>query len=179
MSKLTIVRKSLETNPEVVIAKVFEKNYLPGRDGYWSHTMDFWVVPKNGLYTAKKLQDFMMSLVPEGLEPTSIDDFRQYNKKSSLDLGKLYFDEDIGQEKVTRICTLSDEELLNVSGFVNGQRTIEEDRPYQRRTWVSLFPNKALVRDLLEGKLNSVYNVQPKELKRYRPGVLQRLVKRK
>ena len=40
MSKLTIVRQSLETNPEVVIAKVFERNHLPERDDYWSHTVE-------------------------------------------------------------------------------------------------------------------------------------------
>ena len=176
MSKLSIVKQSLETNPEVVIAKVFENNYLPGRNGYWSHTMDFWVAPKNGLYTAEELQEFMMGLVPEGLEPTSKDDFRKYDKKSDLSLGKLYFDEDIGQEKVTRICTLTDEDLLNVSGFVDGQRTIEESRPYQRRTWVRPFPNEALVEDLLEGKLGSKYSIRPEELKRYQSGVLQRLL---
>lgn len=179
MSKLTIVRQSLETNPEVVIAKVFENNYLPRRNGYWSHTMDFCVAPKNGLYTAEELQEFMMSLVPKGLQPTCRDDFRQYDENSDLSLGKLYFDEDIGQEKVTRICTLTDEELLNVSGFVNGQRTIEESRPYQRRTWVSPFPSKALVYDLLEGKLSSEYSVRPEELRRYQPRFFQGLVGRK
>ena len=179
MSKLTIVRQSLETNPEVVITKVFEKSYLPGRDGFWSHTMDFFVAPKNGLYTAEELQKFMMGLVPEGLQPTCKDDFSQYDQNSDLSLGKLYFDEDIGQEKVTRICTLTDEQLFNVSKFINGQRTIEESRAYQRRTWVRPFPSESLVRDLLEGKLSSEYRIRPEELKRYQPGFFQRIVGRR
>ena len=172
MSKLTTVRKSLETNSEAVIAKVFEKNYLFERNGYLSHTMDFWVAPKNGLYTVKELQEFMISLVPNGMEPTERFDFRQCNSESELELGKLYFEENIGQEKVKRICTITDEELLNVSGFVDGEKTIEEVRPYKRIIGVLPFPSEAFVGDFLEGKLSSSSRVRPEDLKRYQPKAL-------
>ena len=169
MSKLTIIRQSLETNPEILIAKVFEENYLPERKGHLSHTIDFWVAPKNGLYTAVELQAFMMCLIPEELEPTYKDNFLHlhHDRKSDLIFGKLYFDENIGQEKVTRICTLTDEELLNTSKFINGQRIIEESQPYQRRIGVRPFPSEAFVEDILRGKLSSDLRVKPKELKRY------------
>ena len=140
MSKLSIVRQALETNPEVIIVDSQERNYLPDRSGFFCHTMDYWVAPKDGLYTAEELQDFMMSLVPEGLQPTCKDDFRQYDKNSDLEFGKLYFDEKVGEErKITkRILTLTDEELFNVAGFVNGEQTIDNDviQEYTRRTWV-------------------------------------------
>lgn len=169
MSKLTLVGQSLETNPNVTIARVFEKNYLPERNGFWSHTVDFWVAPKQGLYAADRLQMFMIRLIPPDLEPSCKDDFRQYAEEGGLQLGKLYFDEDIGQEKRTRICTLTDEELLNVGGFENGQRRIEETLRYQRRTWVRLFPSELLVQDLLEGKLtsSSEYSIRQDDLKKY------------
>jgi len=184
MSKLSIIRKSLEEDPEVVIAKVFERNYLPGRIGYWSHTMDFWVAPKNGLYTAGELQEFMLSLVPKGLGPTLIDNFSQHGEKSVLDFGKLYFDEQIGEEKVTRTCTLTDKELLNVSGFVDGKTTIEETQPYVRRIWVKPFPDEAFVRYALEerrrvmegergGDISLEHYVHPEVLKRHQSIVLQ------
>lgn len=91
MSKLRTVREWLETNPEVIIAKVLENNYLPGRKNCFSHTVDFWVAPKNGLYTAEELQGFMMGLVPDGLQPTHKNDFRQYWEDGDLNFGRLYF----------------------------------------------------------------------------------------
>ena len=169
MSKLTIVRQVLETNPEVVIVNTDERNHLPDRLGF-CHTVDYRIAPKNGLYTADELQEFMVSLVPEGLEPTMKDDFYQHGKGGLLNFGKLYFDEKIGEERITRICTLTDEELLNVSGFVDGRRTIEETHPYTRRTWVRPFPNERFIRDVLNGELEfSEYSVTSRVLEDYKP----------
>jgi hypothetical protein len=146
--------------------------------------MDYWVAPKDGLYTAEELQDFMMGLVPEGLQPTCKDDFRQYDKNSYLSFGKLYFDEKVGEERriTKRILTLTDEELLNVAGFVKGEQTIDKDvtQEYTRRTWVRPFPNESFARDVLDGKLEySEYQAKPSDLKRYQPNLLQRLVGKK
>lgn len=183
MSKLSIVRQALETNPEVIIVDSQERNYLPERSGFFCHTLDYWVAPKNGLYTAEELQGFMMGLVPN-LKPTQQDDFRQYDKNSDLAFGKLYFDEKVGEgRRITkRILTLTDEELLNVAGFVNGEQTIDKDvtEEYTRRTWVRPFPNEAFARDVLDGKLEfSEYQARPSDLKRYQPNLVQRLMGRK
>ena len=180
MSKLKIVRQALETNPDVVLVNADERNYLPGRSGFFCHTVDYWVAPKNGLYTADELQAFMMELVPN-LEPTCKDDFRQYSKNGDLGFGKLYFDEKVGQgRRITkRILTLTDEELLNVAGFVDGKQTIDKDvtEEYTRRIWVKPFPNEAFARDILDGKLKySEYSARSTDLKRYQPNLLQRLV---
>lgn len=184
MIKLTIVRQSLETNPNVVIAKVHDRGYSFNPNNL-NHIVEFLVAPKKGLYTADGLQVFMMGLIPKGLEPTCIDDFYQSNKKTDLCLGRLYFDEQIGQERITRICILTDEELLNderllkVFEFVNGQKTIEETEPYQRRIFVRPFPNESLVRDYLEERSGFGFRVTPKELRRYQPqqNILQRLLR--
>ncbi len=176
MSKLAIVRQALETNPEVVIVTVQERNYLPDRDGYWSHTMDFFVAPTKGIYTADGLQDFMMGLIPD-LKPTCTDRFWQGSE--SLEFGKLYFDEKIGNEQITRICTLADQELLNASGFMDGKRKIEETEDYQRRTWVRLFPDQKIAADILEGKLDGEYHINMDHLRMYQPNLLQRMLSRR
>jgi len=178
MSKLTIVRQALETNPEIVIAKVFEKKYFENYVSTtgWCHTLDFFIAPKKGLYTADELQAFMIGLVP-GLAPTAKDEFRQY-KGGGMDFGKLYFDEAVGKEKITRIGAITDEELKHAAGFVDGQRTIEETLPYQRRIWVRPFPSEAFVKDVLENKVRES-GATSQELRKYqaRPGFFQRLLR--
>jgi len=182
MSKLTLIRHTLEKNPNVTIVHVDEKNYLPERYMRFSHTVDFWIAPKTGLYTADELQDFMMELVPEGLKPTTVNNFRQYN--GDLSFGRLYFDEKIGEERTItkKILTLSDEELLNVAGFVDGKRAsidTEVTEEYRRSTSVRPFPNEAFIGDLLKGKLIFLNHIHSEEFRRYKPEALQRLMSRK
>lgn len=190
MSKLTIIRQSLETNPEVVIVSVSEMRNFDSPYSF-NNAIDFMVAPKKGLYTIDELQAFMIELIPKGLEPTNKEDFYKDNffkddRKNEINLGRLYFDEDLGQEKITRICTLTDEELLKDERllkwykFVNGQRTIEETIPYQRRTVVKLFPSVDFVKDILEERLlYSEYHVTQEEFKRYQPGLIQRWINKR
>lgn len=184
MSKLKIVREALETNPDIVIANIDIRIHLPNPVGYFCHTIDYWVAPKKGLYEVDDLQAFMMGLIPRGLEPTSIDYFHQYDKKSDLVFGKLYFDESVGEQRTItkRILTLYDEELFDSEGFVDGKRVIDEDKieEYKRRIWVYPFPSKTFVRDVLSKKLEfGNFRATPKELEEYKPGtpdLLQRLI---
>jgi len=189
MSKLEIVRKALETNPLVVIVNTETINYLPDRQGYFCHTVDYWVAPKNGLYTADELQAFMVGLVPD-LTPTQKDNFRQDTKDSDLSFGKLYFDEKVGEERriTKRILTLNDNELFGADGFIDGKQTIDEEviEDYTRRVWVCPFPSERFVRDVLDEKLkNSEYRVSPSDLRNYlpkqpsQPNLLQRLIGKK
>ena len=177
MSKLTIVRQALETNPDVTIVNVDERDEY----GYFSHMVDFWVAPRNGLYTSDELQVFMMRLVPD-LEPTLKDNFIQYSDAlKTLRIGKLYFDEKVDEDKVAGISTSTDERLLNVFEFVrfvNGERTIVEAGDYSRRTLVRPFPNEAYTRDVLDGKLSD-YWTNLRDLERYQPNLIQRIFGRK
>jgi len=187
MSKLETVRKALEGNPEVVVVDLKTRNHFPGRDGYFTQTADFLVAPTVGLYTAEALQRFMHSLV-SGLEPTTQDAFSQY--KDTLEFGKLYFDEKIGEERVvTRAAhTMTDSEftsaiditeggLENIYGLndqgvlvINTGKTTD----HLRRTWVSPFPTEQFVRDLLEGRIDNEYSTTLSVLNRYKSNVLQR-----
>ncbi|MDP3729688.1 MAG: hypothetical protein Q8R26_02990 [bacterium] len=170
MSKLTHVRKALEDNPSITIVGAPERNYLPGRDGYWSHTIDFHVAPKTGgVYTAKELQELMISLIP-GLEPTRRDDFREWDRE--MEFGKVYFDEDIGTEAVRHEIVLIDEDMFSSGGFVDGKRIIERTEKVERRTWVRLFPNAQIAAAALEGE--NKYRIPKSELTKHR-GIVARL----
>ncbi len=170
MSKFTHVRKALQDNPNITIVGAPEQNYLPGRNGYWSHTIDFHVAPKTGgVYTAKELQALMMSLI-SGLEPTCKDDFREWDRE--MEFGKLYFDEDIGTEAVRHEIVLTDEDMFLSGGFVDGKRIIECTKKVQRRTWVRLFPNAQIAAAALEGE--NEYRISKSELTKYR-GIVARL----
>ena len=75
MSKLSQVKKALEENSAITIIAIKDINYLPGKRGYFSHTIDFLVAPATGTVSkAEELQALIMSLVPE-VEPTMIDEF--------------------------------------------------------------------------------------------------------
>ena len=170
MSKLSIVRQSLEANPNVVIVKVDDQKYFPNADGFWSHKVDYIVAPRRGLYTADELQPFMMSLVPDGLAHSSVNHFSQYPKK--LIFGTLYFDEKVGEEE--RILTLTDEELFDadIEGFTDGKITVKQD--LQRRTWVRPYPNEAFARDVIEGRLEyRKYKTDSETLRKYERGLVR------
>lgn len=170
MSKFTQVRKVLQENLNITIVGAPERNYLPGRVGYWSHTIDFHVAPKTGgVYTAKELQALMMSLVP-GLEPTCKDNF--YEWAHEMKFGVLYFDEDIGEESIRREITLTDKDMFTSEGFASGKRVIKRTRKVQRRAWVRLFPNAQIAAAALEGE--NVYRISKSDLAKYR-GVITRL----
>ena len=176
MSKLSVIRKSLEENPVIRITKVFEGTYLPGRNKNGvSHAIDFWVTPKNELVGVSKyhgdcnsvkydfdwdeLEKVRVGLVPAELQPSDRIYLTRYNNHSGLRLDRLYFDENVGYENITRQCILTDEELLNTSGFIDGKKTIEEVMPYTRGIWISLFPNEVIVNDVLRNIGIPMYGV--------------------
>jgi|SRR3989344_6426080 len=169
MSKLTVVRNSLEANPDVVIVRVNDIKYFPNRDGFWSQKVDYIVAPRKGLYTPDELQSFMMSLVPDGLVPTSVDSFQEYG--NTLRFGVLYFDEKVGKEE--RTLTLTDDELLNanIPHFGNGKKITED---LLRRTWVRPYPNEAFARDVVDGRLEfKRYETNSETLQKYERGLVR------
>ena len=53
MSKLEIIKESLEKDPEVIIAHMFERNQTPGSMmSVYTHIVNFMVAPTGGLFTA-------------------------------------------------------------------------------------------------------------------------------
>lgn len=151
-SKLSIVKNALENNPNIRILEVRRGNYLSIiRSGPWSETYDLITVPEEPLYDINKLQELMLSLIPNGLEPTSITDFYKFGKHG-IYFGKLYFDEHIGLEKTLTELAITDPDLLKDESlkleFSYGKKLIKKERPLQRRTWVSLYPSAEIAKNL-------------------------------
>ncbi len=141
MSKLAIVRAALQGNTNMQIVAVEESKHFPKPDGYWSHKVDFIVAPNRGIYTETMLQSCMESLIP-GLRPTSVDRFRMWD--TSMDFGKLYFDEELGTETIRHELTLTESDFLPPGALDNGKAVYEETRKISRRTWVRLYPDRAI-----------------------------------
>ncbi len=170
MSALTQVHAALKNNLDIEIVGVRNKNYIPCRDSYWSHTIDFIVAPRRGVYDIPKLQEMMVSLIPDS-RPTMKDDWGEGG--DTVKVGSLYFDEDIGTEFIHRELVLSDADLHSCEGFVGGKRIIEETRELRRRTWVTLYPNIPIAAAVFRGELSS-FRIPKREIDKHR-GVLATL----
>ena len=143
MSKLSTVRTALQCNSDIQIVAVDESTHFPHPDGYWTHKVDFIVAPNHGIYTGKELQDFMETLIP-ALQPTCLDRFHEWD--TSMEFGKLYFDEDLGTEVIKHEITLAESDFLPPDVVENGKAVYEETRRIQRRTWVRLYPDQEIAR---------------------------------
>lgn len=170
MSELRVVREALQGNPNIVIVDAPEINYLPGRNGLWSHIVDFYVAPHKGLYTAPELQTLMVSLVPE-LRPINQDDF--YESVHEIGFGRLCFDEVIGTENIRREITLTDKDMFPADDPTRGRWVVERTEDIWRRIWVRLFPNAKIAAAALKGKHE--LQIFRRELPQYR-GIVERLV---
>lgn len=178
-TKLQQVREALESNPKVKVVYVEEHNSLPYNRGHLTHTIDMYVAPVDGLYTAGKLQEFMMNLIP-GVKQSSVDVFR--DNPESLSLGKLYFDEPIGLERIVTHTEsrISDSDLVNSKGFTDGYRETDSDvtKEIGRRIWVRVFPDERYIQDLLAEVHDGQYSTRKDVLRRYKPNLVQKLVKK-
>ncbi len=166
MSKLRKVRDALEGNPEIKIVKVFEKNYLPGNTLYWTawaYTVDFFIAPIEGIFSAEKLQKLMLSLVKEPKE-TMKDDFEE--DKTTLRFGKLYFDEIIGEKKIREETSITDTDIILSSGVETELYETVRKEQLKRRVWVRLFPSIKLAENAAFNQEND-FSISKKDLKKF------------
>ena len=135
MSKLEIVKESLENKLDVVVVKVFENDVFPAKDYEvcqifsiivpYSHVVNFYVAPEKENFDQKALQKWMLNLVPE-LTPDKIEPFYPHIEEFDIfSIGHICFDESLANEK---------------------EGTTEE---HKRRTIVNVFPSVRLVTDIL------------------------------
>ncbi|MBI2660174.1 hypothetical protein HYX07_03355 [Candidatus Woesearchaeota archaeon] len=178
MSKLQTLRQALETNPEVTIIDYVD---YPNLDGRWNgqdvghisgkkilgytrdsyiegraHIVQYFVSPKNGLFTAEELDEFLKGLIPEGLKPnymvTSSRPKERYGKYKNRDghpdnwfeicdyhndtnggrlrFGRLYFTERVGLRRTIQKDIGNDEEFSKALG----ERIIIGEEPVWGRT---------------------------------------------
>lgn len=136
MTKLEKVRKALEANPNIVIARVNDHYVFGGPlvDGF-DQNVWFSVAPKKGtLCTAEELQEAMMSLVPD-VKVSMVRNCYETEYSSELWFGDLFFYEEIGLRRIETVIT--DEELLSR----HGENGLVKEEKMQRRISIRLYPN--------------------------------------
>lgn len=144
-SKYEQILKRFQGNSDVVIIAECQENFLP-YGGFFSHFVYLYIAPKNGIYTAEKLQEFMLSLAPE-LRPVVVNNFIDYDDE--IELGRLFVDENIGTEHIHREIILTDKSMFSSKGFVNGKASIKETKQISRRIIVEIFPSRLLAKKAL------------------------------
>ncbi|OGH68696.1 MAG: hypothetical protein A3I29_04885 [Candidatus Magasanikbacteria bacterium RIFCSPLOWO2_02_FULL_44_11] len=151
MSKLREIRQALKGYFNIVIVGDKEINYLPDRNEHFGQLVNIFVAARTGLYRASELQALMFTLIPT-VAPTRFDNFSE--ERNDLKFGKLYFDEEIGEESLYRNITLSDDDLRQTNGFVDGKMEINKKIKLERRTLVRLYPNPAIAKNAAGHELN-------------------------
>ena len=148
MSKLSVIKKSLQANPDVVIVNVEQYGNInkvldyTGND-VLTHEVKLTVAPRTGLYTAKELQEFIGGLIShipgkiyasgkfqEPENPTlGYSDFGFSLKNQNigyLHLGYVQYTEIVGSEQrtveVKRIINIAVNDLVDNSGLINNPR---------------------------------------------------------
>lgn len=157
-SKLTIIRQTLESNPNAVIVATEEKTYFP--EGAENRTgliqfVYFRVAPQQGLYTPERLEEFMLGLIPVGLEPSYV--YKPFVREDSFIgrrgeyfyFGHVQFYDVVGRS--TRTYTLTDEKLLNAIGHEN-RETVVEGLPLERMIRVNSYPDREIAKRFTERK---------------------------
>lgn len=116
---------------------------MPRYGGGWVEGIDIIVAPVKPIYNPDDLNQFMDSLVP-GMTPTSRDEASQHDKGSDFQLGKLYFDSDVGTttREIEITTVASDPGALNRSEIVAGKHHKTETEVLRSRTWVRVYPNE-------------------------------------
>ena len=108
----------------------------------WLEAVDVIVSPVEPIYDPKKLNQFMDSLVPD-IPRSARDEASKYDKKSDFRLGKLYFDETLGETKreISITTTTVEPEVLERAGVHIGESHKTEEKALRRRTWVRVYPD--------------------------------------
>lgn len=166
MSLLKTIEESLESNPEVVMVRS-PLYSLDGRDhtedlssltenGLYNYTANFFVAPKDGIYTAEGLQEFMIGLIPD-VEPYMVNGFSEPPVKwrktrdpaCFLGLGDIYYRERLGSIKETTLTSIEfeDADLAKLNGFRNKHDSRERAYSIDRKIKISPFPNEKIGRN--------------------------------
>lgn len=171
VNKLSRVRASLLSNPNIQVVADLDRVHLPQPDGHWSHRVDIYVAPKENLFRVDELQDLMLSLFPDpDLKPDFVDNFRESDLR--LGFGLLYFDEPIGSGRIFAQTYLhvTDSDLILPTSFVNGKLASSniDQIELRRRTLVRLFPNVYLATSIAAKTITKEFSISKSDLEGYR-----------
>lgn len=150
-TKIHQIREQLKANPAVFFAGEIHAYYPSAPDyGYFSEGIDILVAPMNPLFSASELNAFMNALI-KNLAYTSVDQASETNQ-GDLRLGKLYFDEQIGEQREITFTTIitNEPETLAKAGKEVGTVQRESVKKLLRRTWVRVYPDRASAQAMVE-----------------------------
>lgn len=140
-SRLDILRDSLEADDRVFIAGDPILGVEPG----WAQTAILVVCPKEPILdeNGKRLNEFMNSLCPNGMNFDLRDQTRGWSESRALDVPKLYFDDVIGQANRTIVETVQvfDQRAMSLAGKSGGVNQYTRVEKYKRRTWLYVYPD--------------------------------------
>jgi len=177
MSKLKTIDNFLKNNDKFYIGKLGEfddKFYAHQTDSCVNHEVSYCVAPSEGLLdSVSLLQNFMMSLIPSGLEPDRIHDFYQDRSEERIYGGQIYFRENIGQRKIVHTLTSADLDLVK-HGFRDGKKVVENTYNIVRRIDIFPFPSKEYLDDKIKEGLfimTGPIPIHPHNLAKYRRNI--------
>lgn len=129
---------SLEGNDQIGIHSVSERLVPPGDTYYgrYFQLVDVVIFPTEGMYTAAELNLFLETIsAPIDVPGFTMNPFRE--GIHDLNCGDFSFNEVIGEEVV--VATLTDPEMFNKDGFVDGKHTLR--RSLYRNIHVNVTPD--------------------------------------
>lgn len=138
-TRLQQVREGLKSDNRVYFAsEILESNYGYG----WLEAVNIIVAPNKPIYDANKLNEFMDSLIPD-IPRSARDSANKYDKNSDFSLGKLYFDEKVGETTrvISSTTTAVDPDALTRSSVHIGRSQKTETETLKRRVWVRVYPD--------------------------------------
>jgi len=138
-SLLQQVKEGLQADERVYFAG---EAVYPRYGAGWLEAVDIIVAPVEPIYDADRLNEFMDSLLSE-IPRSARDAATKYNQRANFSLGKLYFDETIGETRreIKTITTAVDPEALTRAGVNIGETHKTEEESLERRTWVRVYPD--------------------------------------
>ncbi|MCX6814943.1 MAG: hypothetical protein NTY20_04830 [Candidatus Aenigmarchaeota archaeon] len=181
MSKLEIVRESLEKGERdgkiIMVEKPEPEDFevrIEDSEIILPYRIVYGLAPKNPIYSADGLNEFMMGLIP--LEPDEKEYFKWYCYRipllgirfhHMLKGGWVEFSDKIAEEKTIEKTNVTDSELLkSMHGRAQESEIVAETRDIFRKTVIEQYPDERIARDIMEGKIDYPFTL--KNLKGYK-----------
>ncbi len=167
----------LEANNKVLLAQVTEQE-MPLKDEQVT-LVEFHIAPKNGIYKASRLQDFAVGLSDSLRRTISLNryDFEVLPHEHD---GRLYFGE-IGYDTLLGHNDAMTGLEVKQMGLTDPRSVIKVLDPMKvRKATIWTYPNQAIALDIITQGGPFIHDsISLKDLKKYKPGLIGRILGRK
>ncbi len=156
-SKLQRVRDALTQRRDIHLVYSNDGSYFRGRQGETlssTYEVQFWVAPKDGLYTAHQLQIFLNGLVPRLKADSGMEFQKHDSERTYLELGHKRYDDVVGKTRTfnSTLVQVTDEELQKALRLEKGEKAFTDTYSdnIRRITFINVFPNKEIALNVLK-----------------------------